>query len=106
MHNLGEVGAQSQLEAELSQRRLAEEVTDIEYKLAGAKERQKDLRIGNARPRNQSRRQNPARDLRREAMQEIESFVFTLEFKLKQKREQLAVANREVERWRRNTGRR
>ncbi|HKD75767.1 MAG TPA: hypothetical protein VKB76_09740, partial [Ktedonobacterales bacterium] len=75
--------------AEEKYTRLAADLLDLETKLATARQRLQDLREGNAPARKNSRRMAKSINMLTEALQEIDSFIFTVEYKLRRGREEL-----------------
>jgi division protein CdvB (Snf7/Vps24/ESCRT-III family) len=65
------------------------EIADMTTKLAEAKGRLQALKTGQTDVRHLSRRITRSTDLRKEAIEEISSYIFTLELKLKQHRDLL-----------------
>jgi chromosome segregation ATPase len=79
----------SQQQIEQKKQRIVQEIEEIEQRLQAAKARLKALKSGEAKARDKSRRLSPGGDMVREAMQEIDSYIFTLGLELEHKRSAL-----------------
>ncbi len=75
---------------------LQEEIGLLEQKLAAAQARQIDMREGKTLPRKQSRRLGKAVNLRAEALQELDSYIFTITYKLKQAQDRFQIVMRKL----------
>ncbi len=85
--------------AEEKQHKLSADLLDLETKLVSARQRLQDLRAGTALPRKISRRQARSLSPLAEAMQELDSFIFTTEYKLRKGREELAALTHMISQW-------
>ena len=88
--------------AEEKQHKLSAELLDLETQLATARQRLQDLREGTALPRRNSRRMAKSLNLLTEALQEIDSFIFTVEYKLRNEREELTTLTRMIAHWKKS----
>lgn len=83
-------------EIERARQDLLAEIAELEVKLTLSKERQISLQSKDIAPRKNSRRMNPSIDLRKEAQIEVDSYIFTLEFKLTKLHDQIALLNKRM----------
>jgi uncharacterized coiled-coil protein SlyX len=96
------VSEQELAAAEEKQHKLSADLLELETKLASARQRLKDLREGTALPRRNSRRMAKSLNLLIEALQELDSFIFTTEYKLRKGREESAMLARMIAHWKKS----
>jgi septation ring formation regulator EzrA len=88
--------------AEEKYTKLSADLLDLETKLATARQRMQDLREGNAAARKNSRRMAKSINMLTEALQEIDSFIFTVEYKLRRGHEELAALAHMIDDWKKS----
>lgn len=75
---------------------LQAELVLLEQNLVTAQERQNDIREGRTQLRKKSRRLGKIANLRIEALQELDSYIFTITYKLKQAQDRLQIVSRKL----------